>query len=70
MVTTMGLLRFKPGTRDIYLDSYHPGLTPQAVAGETDFPLEVEGASETPAPTPEELRILREAVDPERIFLR
>jgi glutaconate CoA-transferase subunit B len=70
VVTTMGVLRFRPDTRNIYLDSYHPGLTPQAVAEATGFPLEVERASETLPPTPEELRILREEVDPERIFLR
>lgn len=70
VVTTMGVLRFRPVTREIYLDSYHPGLTPQDVVEATGFPLEVEGASETLSPTQEELCILREEVDPERIFLR
>jgi glutaconate CoA-transferase subunit B len=70
VVTTMGVLRFRPDTRKIYLDSCHPGLTPLAVAEATGFHLEVEGASETPPPTSEELCILREKVDPERIFLR
>ena len=70
VVTTMGVLRFRPDTRNTYLDSYHPGLTPQALAEATGFPLEIEGASETPAPSAEELRILREEVDPEQIFLR
>ena len=70
VVTTMGILRFRSDTREIYLANYHPGLIPQAVAEATGFPLEIKGASETPPPSPEELRILREEVDPERIFLR
>jgi len=69
VVTTKGVMRFRPETREIYLASYHPGLTPQAVAEDTGFPLDIEGAIETPPPTAEELRILREVVDPERIFL-
>ena len=70
VVTTKAVMRFRPATHEIYLASYHPGLTPQAVAAETGFPLDTAGAVETPIPTPEELRILREAVDPERVFLK
>jgi glutaconate CoA-transferase subunit B len=66
----MGVLRFRPDTKAVYLASCHPGLTPQDVADATGFPLEIEGATETPPPSPEVLRILRQEVDPERIFLR
>jgi glutaconate CoA-transferase subunit B len=69
VVTTMGVMRFRPVTRRIYLESYHPGLTPQAVAEATGFPLDIDDAGETPIPSPDELYILREIVDPERIFL-
>ncbi|MFH0871831.1 MAG: CoA-transferase [bacterium] len=69
VVTTKGVMRFRPDTKEMYLASYHPGLTARAVANDTGFPLEIEGATETPVPTAEELRILREVVDPERIFL-
>jgi glutaconate CoA-transferase subunit B len=61
---------FRPDTKRMYLASYHPGLTAQDVADNTGFPLEIEGAVETPAPTLRELQILREIVDPERIFLK
>jgi len=70
VVTTMGVMRFLPNTREIYLESFHPGITAQAVADETGFPLNIQGAIETPTPLPDELTILREIVDPERIFLR
>jgi len=69
VVTTQGVMRFRPTTRAIYLASYHPGLTPRKVAENTGFPLDVDGAVETPTPTAEELHILRQVVDPERVFL-
>jgi glutaconate CoA-transferase subunit B len=69
VVTSKAVMRFRPDSRAMYLVSYHPGLTAQAVADDTGFPLEIAGATETPAPTQEELHILRELVDPERIFL-
>ena len=69
IVTTMGLIRFHPDTRRAYLDSYHPGLTAQAVANETGFFLDIDQAVLGQAPAAEELRILREEVDPERVFL-
>lgn len=70
VVTTMGVIRFREDTKAAYLSGYHPGLTPQAVAEATGFALDIGEATETPPPAPEELRILREEVDPERIFLR
>lgn len=70
VVTTMGVMRFRVDTKIMYLDSFHPGLSAGEVADATGFPLDVEGAIETPLPKPEELQILREVVDPERIFLR
>jgi glutaconate CoA-transferase subunit B len=70
VVTTKGVMRFRDENKVIYLASYHPGLTAQGVAEDTGFNLDIEGAKETPAPTSEEIRILREVVDPERIFLK
>jgi glutaconate CoA-transferase subunit B len=70
VVTTKGVMRFRPDSKEMYLASYHPGLTAQAVADDTGFPLDTSRATETPAPTPEELHILREIVDPERVFLK
>jgi glutaconate CoA-transferase subunit B len=70
VVTTKGVMRFHPDTKEMYLASYHPGLTAQAVADDTGFHLDIEGATETTVPAPDELRILREIVDPERVFLK
>ena len=70
LVTTMGVLRFRPDTKKMYLASYHPGLSSAEVAQNTGFSLDVEGATETPIPSIEELHILRDLVDPERVFLK
>jgi glutaconate CoA-transferase subunit B len=68
VVTTKGVMRFRPDTKAMYLASYHPGLTALDVAQDTGFPLDVSEAVQTPSPDPQELRILREVVDPERVF--
>jgi len=69
VVTTKGVMRFRPDTRRIYLASYHYGFTAQDVLEDTGFAMDIEDATETPIPTPEELCILREEVDPEKVFL-
>jgi glutaconate CoA-transferase subunit B len=70
VVTTMGVMRFRPDSKEMYLESYHPGLTPQAVEAETGFPLDTSQAVETPTPIEQELHILRQVVDPEKVFLK
>ncbi len=69
-ITTLGVLRFDPETREAYLDSYHPGTFPAGVRANTGWDLRiVAGARETPAPTSDELRIIRE-YDPDGFWTR
>ncbi|MDB5082124.1 MAG: hypothetical protein JWP00_4048 [Chloroflexi bacterium] len=70
VVTTKGVLRFRPTSHEAYLNSYHPGLSAGAVGEDTGFALDTSDAFETPVPTAEELHILRNVVDPERVFLK
>jgi glutaconate CoA-transferase subunit B len=70
VITTRGVMRFRPDTHCCYLAGYHPGVAPEEIQAETGFELDVSDAIETPAPTAEELRVLREVVDPERVFLK
>ncbi len=70
VVTTLGVIRFRPGTKEPYLASAHPGISPEHVQAETGFPLDLSEAGETPPPTREELEILRTTVDPEGVFLK
>lgn len=69
-ITTLGVLRFDPDTREAYLDSYHPGTSPTGVRTNTGWDLQVAaGVRETPAPTADELRLIRE-YDPEGFWTR
>lgn len=69
-ITTMGVLQFRPETREAYLDSYHPGTSVAEVRANTGWDLQVaEDVRETPPPTAEELHIIRE-YDPEGFWTR
>jgi hypothetical protein len=47
------------------LMTYHPGITIEHIQAHTGFKLEVAlDVRQTPAPTEEEIRILREEIDP------
>jgi len=70
VITTLGVLRFDEHTKRAYLASYHPGVTPEQVQESTGFELDVSRAKETTPPTEFEIRVLREKVDPEGIFLK
>jgi len=70
VITTLGVLRFDELTKRAYLASYHPGVTPEQVQENTGFELDVSRGEETEPPAEAEIRVLREKVDPEGIFLK
>jgi len=71
VITTMGVLRFDQQTKEMRLDSYHPGLSLDQVKQNTGWDLKVSpSVKETEPPTVEEVRILREELDPQGIFLK
>jgi glutaconate CoA-transferase subunit B len=70
VITNLGLYRFEEETKEMVLESYHPGVTLDEVRRNVSWDLRVsDDVRETDAPTAEELRILREECDPEGIFL-
>jgi acyl CoA:acetate/3-ketoacid CoA transferase beta subunit len=71
VITDMAVLGFDPETREAVLLSVHPGISVQAVQEHTGFPLRMPSiVPETPLPTPEELRLLHEEIDPRGVYLR
>ncbi len=69
VVTDLAFMRFDSGTRRIRVDGLQAGVTIDQVRAETAFDLAVAPELTTlPAPTSEELRILR-MLDPDRLFL-
>ena len=63
LVTDLGQFDFANGR--LRLTSLHPGLRVEQIQARTGFPLEIASdLHETPLPSPEELRLLREVIDP------
>lgn len=56
-------------TYEMYLAERYEGVTPEQVQQNTGFALDVSRAALTEPPTAEELRILRDEVDPQRLIL-
>ena len=70
VITTLGVLRFDASTREAYLASYHPFSSAAEVQAATGWPLHVaEDCQPTPAPSRDELRLIREA-DPNGFWTR
>jgi glutaconate CoA-transferase, subunit B len=70
LVTTLGVFRFAPGGGEAYLASFHPGSSVEEVRAETGWELRVApDVGETPAPSVEELAMIRR-FDPDGFWTR
>jgi glutaconate CoA-transferase subunit B len=70
VITDLAVLGYDDETRRMQVRSLHPGVTLDQVRERTGFPLLVcDPLETTTAPTDEELRILRDEVDPHRYLL-
>ena len=70
VVSTLALLDFEPETKRMRLLSTHPGVTTEQVIDNTGFELVVaDEVGQNEPPTAEELRLLREQIDPEGFYI-
>lgn len=70
VVSTLALLDFDEETKRMRLLATNPGVTVEQVIENTGFELIIpEHVGQNDPPTEEELRILREEVDPERFYI-
>ena len=69
VITNMALMGFDADTGKMFLDQYYPGMTPQKILDNMGFEVDVSRAVELDPPTEEELVILREKCDPQRLIL-
>jgi glutaconate CoA-transferase, subunit B len=61
VITDLGVLQPDTETRELTMTSLHPGVTPLDAVAATGWPLHISpSVEETPPPTSEELRVLRE----------
>jgi acyl CoA:acetate/3-ketoacid CoA transferase beta subunit len=67
VVTNLAVLDFDTPDRRMRLRSVHPGVTVDEVMAATGFDLVVpDDVGESRTPTPDELRLIREVIDPDR----
>ena len=65
VVSNLGVFDFETPDRTMRLCSYHPGVTVEEIVTATGFALTVpDEVGETRLPTPEELEIVRDVLDP------
>lgn len=70
IITTLGVLRFDPVSREACLASFHPRSSIDEVRANTGWELRVApDARATPAPAADELRVIRE-IDPEGFWTK
>jgi acyl CoA:acetate/3-ketoacid CoA transferase beta subunit len=66
VVTNLAVLDFATPDHAMRLVSVHPGVTVEEVVASTGFPLAVSGSvGQTRLPTPGELQLIREVIDPQ-----
>jgi glutaconate CoA-transferase subunit B len=69
VITNMATMGFDENTKEMFLTGYFPGISPQKILDNMGFEIDISRAVEVPPPTPEELHILRERCDPQRLIL-
>jgi len=71
VISTLAMMGFDRQTARMTLLATHPGVTVEQVMDNTGFDLIIppEGVGINDPPTAEELRILRQEVDPERLYI-
>ncbi len=70
VVSTLALMDYDPGTCRMRLKAVHPGVSVDEVLEATGFELSVaDDISTNPPPSAEELRLLREEIDPEKLYI-
>jgi glutaconate CoA-transferase subunit B len=68
VVTDLCVMDFEPTSKRMRLKSVHCGVTPQQVQQETGFELLMNAnVPETPAPSVEEIELLRKKIDPKNM---
>jgi glutaconate CoA-transferase subunit B len=69
VVTDMAIFHFAPNSGEMTLTALRPGVTLEQVQAEVSWPLKVApDLKAAEPPTPEELRIIREELDPNGIY--
>lgn len=69
VITDLGMLKFDDKTKEMYLAEYYPGVTPAKIRDNTGFALDVSKAVDSKPITDDEVKMLREQVDPQKLVI-
>jgi glutaconate CoA-transferase subunit B len=69
VVTNLAVMRFDDDTKEMYLDGCYPGIDPRTVLNRMEFAVDISRAHQVAPPSAQELKILREKCDPQRLIL-
>jgi len=69
VITNMAVMGFDDRSHEMYLQGCFPGIAPHQVLENMEFSVDASRAREVAPPSDEELRILREVCDPQRLIL-
>jgi len=69
VITDMGIMGFDDLSKQMFLKGYYPGITPDNILENMEFEIDISRAQEVLAPTSNELELLREKCDPQRLIL-
>lgn len=69
VITNMAVMGFDGNTKEMYLRGCYPGITPEKVLEQMEFDIDASRAKEISPPSAEELEILRDRCDPQRLIL-
>ena len=68
LITDKAVFGIDPASQRLKLLSIHPGISPQDIIDNTGFTVDVEGVPWTTIPMDEEIKLIREVIDPQRIY--
>lgn len=69
VVTNLAIMTFHPETKRMVLSQHYPGVSPEEVAANTGFEIDLSSTYQSVPPTDLELKTLREQIDPQRLIL-
>ena len=69
VITDMGVMRFDDESKQMYLSSAYPGISPQQIQEEMDIEIDLSRAVQERPPTEEEVNLLRQKIDPQRLII-
>ncbi len=64
VITDLGVMKFDPSSKEMYLDSYYPGVSIEKIRENTGFDIDCSRAGETEKPHIEEIALLRNKIAP------